>query len=111
MWVTERQGLADGRALHHPHPEQASRERRRRHAEVPDQGDLHAQGIQGLIADSASGRRSDVTAAIKAAGGTVEAFYFCFGDDDVLAIADLPTMSPPAPLACPPPPPAPCGVA
>ncbi len=49
-----------------------------------------AQGIKGLIADSASGRRSDVTAAIKAAGGTVESFYFCFGDDDAIVIADLP---------------------
>jgi uncharacterized protein with GYD domain len=48
------------------------------------------QGIKGLMADSASGRRSDVTAAIKAAGGTVEAFYFCFGDDDVIVIADVP---------------------
>jgi uncharacterized protein with GYD domain len=48
------------------------------------------QGIQGLMADSASGRRSDVTAAIKAAGGTVESFYFCFGEDDVIVIADVP---------------------
>jgi len=48
------------------------------------------KGIQGLVADSASGRRSDVTAAIKAAGGKVEAFYFAFGDDDVIFIADLP---------------------
>jgi uncharacterized protein with GYD domain len=48
------------------------------------------QGIQGLMADSASGRRSDVTAAIKAAGGSVEAFYFCFGQEDVIVIAELP---------------------
>ena len=49
------------------------------------------KGIQGVIADSASGRRSDVTAAINAAGGTVEAFYFAFGEDDVIFIADLPS--------------------
>jgi uncharacterized protein with GYD domain len=48
------------------------------------------QGLQGLMADSASGRRSDVTAAIKSAGGSVEAFYFCFGSDDVIVLADIP---------------------
>ena len=48
------------------------------------------EGIQGLIGDSASGRRADVQAAVKALGGTLEAFYFSFGDDDVVAIVDLP---------------------
>ena len=49
------------------------------------------QGIQGLISDSASGRRADVQAAAKALGGKVEAFYYAFGDDDAVAILDLPT--------------------
>jgi uncharacterized protein with GYD domain len=31
-----------------------------------------------------------VRAAVKALGGTVEAFYFTFGDDDVVTIVDLP---------------------
>jgi len=48
------------------------------------------QGIQGLVSDSASGRRADVQAAVKALGGKVEAFYFAFGDDDVVLILDLP---------------------
>jgi uncharacterized protein with GYD domain len=48
------------------------------------------EGIRGLAADSASGRRADVQAAVKAVGGTVEAFYFAFGDDDVVMILDLP---------------------
>lgn len=47
-------------------------------------------GIQGLVRDSASGRRADVQAAVKALGGTVEAFYYVFGDDDVVMIVDLP---------------------
>lgn len=47
-------------------------------------------GTQGLIADSASGRRADVQTAVKALGGKVEAFYFAFGDDDVISIVDLP---------------------
>ena len=48
------------------------------------------EGIQGLVKDSASGRRADVQAAVKALGGTVEAFYYAFGDDDVVMIVDLP---------------------
>ena len=48
------------------------------------------EGIHGLVRDSASGRRADVQAAVKALGGNVEAFYYAFGDDDVVAIVDLP---------------------
>jgi uncharacterized protein with GYD domain len=47
-------------------------------------------GIQGLVRDSASGRRADVHAAVTALGGTVEAFYYTFGEDDVVLIVDLP---------------------
>ena len=50
------------------------------------------QGIRGLVNDSASGRRADVQAAVKALGGRVEAFYYAFGDDDVVAILDLPNI-------------------
>lgn len=48
------------------------------------------EGIQGLVRDSAAGRRADVQAAVKAVGGKVEAFYYAFGDDDVVMIVDLP---------------------
>lgn len=48
------------------------------------------EGIKGLVKDSASGRRADVQAAVKALGGTVEAFYYGFGEDDVISILDLP---------------------
>jgi uncharacterized protein with GYD domain len=48
------------------------------------------EGIQGLVGDSASGRRADVQAAVKAVGGRVEAFYYAFGADDVIIIVDLP---------------------
>ncbi len=44
------------------------------------------QGIQGLVKDSASGRRADVQAAVKALGGNLEAFYYAFGDDDAVLI-------------------------
>lgn len=48
------------------------------------------EGIRGLVSDSASGRRADVQAAVKAVGGTVEAFYYAFGPDDAIVIMDLP---------------------
>jgi uncharacterized protein with GYD domain len=48
------------------------------------------EGIRGLASDSASGRKADVQAAVKSVGGTVEAFYFAFGDDDVVMIVEVP---------------------
>lgn len=48
------------------------------------------EGLKGLARDSASGRRADVQAAVKALGGNVEAFYYAFGDNDVVIILDLP---------------------
>ncbi len=54
------------------------------------QASYTTQGIQGLVGDSASGRRADVQAAVKALGGNVEAFYYAFGTDDVIIILDLP---------------------
>jgi uncharacterized protein with GYD domain len=48
------------------------------------------EGIQGLVRDSASGRRADVQAAVRTLGGKVEAFYYAFGGDDVVLILDLP---------------------
>jgi uncharacterized protein with GYD domain len=57
------------------------------------------EGIQGLIGDSASGRRADVQAAVHALGGKVEAFYYAFGDDDAVVIVDLPSSVTAAALA------------
>jgi uncharacterized protein with GYD domain len=49
------------------------------------------EGLHGLLSDSAAGRRSDVQAAVRALGGTVESFYYTFGDDDAIVIVDLPS--------------------
>ena len=54
------------------------------------QASYTTEGIQSLVRDSASGRRADVQAAVKTLGGKVEAFYYAFGDDDVVLILDLP---------------------
>ena len=49
-----------------------------------------AEGLQGVVKDTASGRKAAVQKAVKGLGGKVEAFYFSFGDDDVVLIVDLP---------------------
>ena len=45
-------------------------------------------GIKGLAQEGGSKRRAAVEQAIKAAGGKLEAFYFCFGESDGVAVID-----------------------
>ena len=47
-------------------------------------------GVKGLFKDGGSGRRTAIEEAVKGLGGTVECFYFVFGEDDVIVIVDLP---------------------
>jgi uncharacterized protein with GYD domain len=49
-----------------------------------------AAGVKGVAAEGGSSRRESVGRALGSVGGTLEAFYFAFGDADVYAIADLP---------------------
>lgn len=48
------------------------------------------EGTKGLIKDGGSKRRAAAEQVIKALGGSLEAFYFAFGDTDVYVIADVP---------------------
>ena len=48
------------------------------------------EGLKGLLKDGGSKRREVVEQLTKGLGGTLEAFYYAFGDDDVFAIFDLP---------------------
>ncbi len=47
-------------------------------------------GIKGLLKEGGSARRNAAATAIKSVGGTIEAFYFAFGDRDAYVIADIP---------------------
>jgi uncharacterized protein with GYD domain len=49
-----------------------------------------AEGTKGLVKDGGSKRRQVADQAIKSAGGTMEAFYFAFGDADAIVIVDAP---------------------
>lgn len=48
------------------------------------------EGVKGLLKEGGSGRRAAIENATRAAGGSVEAFYFVFGEDDVIVVMDLP---------------------
>ena len=48
------------------------------------------EGVAGVISEGGTARREVVSSAVKELGGSLEAFYFTFGDADVVAICDLP---------------------
>jgi uncharacterized protein with GYD domain len=48
------------------------------------------EGVKGVVKEGGSSRRDTVAKVIEGLGGTMESFYFAFGDDDVYATADLP---------------------
>lgn len=58
-----------------------------------------AEGIKGVLAKGGSSRVEAVTAALKGLGGTLESFYFAFGDADAYVIVDLPDATSAAAVA------------
>ena len=48
------------------------------------------EGLKGLLKEGGSSRRATVEKVIKRMGGTLESFYYAFGEDDVLGIGDFP---------------------
>lgn len=53
-------------------------------------GSYTSEGMQGLLREGGSSRVEAAKQALASAGGTLEAFYFAFGDDDFYIIVDLP---------------------
>ncbi len=56
-------------------------------------------GVQGVLKEGGSGRRDAIGKLLADLGGTLEAFYFAFGDDDVYVIADVPDNTTAAAIA------------
>src|SRR6476661_7003098 len=48
------------------------------------------EGLKGVRAKGAKSRADAVDNMVNRLGGTVESFYFAFGDDDVYVVAELP---------------------
>lgn len=53
-------------------------------------GSYTSEGLKGLLKEGGSGRRKAVEDAVKSMGGHLEAYYFAFGDNDVVTIVDVP---------------------
>jgi uncharacterized protein with GYD domain len=47
-------------------------------------------GVRGVAKEGGTGRVDAVRHATESVGGTLEAFYFAFGENDAYVIADLP---------------------
>jgi len=48
------------------------------------------EGVKGLQKEKGTHRRDSVAKMVESAGGKMEAFYYAFGQDDGIAIYDLP---------------------
>lgn len=48
------------------------------------------EGLDGLLKEGGKSRREAIAETVEAVGGKLEAFYFAFGDTDVIVIVDLP---------------------
>ena len=53
-------------------------------------GSYTPEGFRGLLDEGGSKRREAAEQALKSVGGSLEAFYFSFGDNDFYIIVDLP---------------------
>jgi uncharacterized protein with GYD domain len=66
---------------------------RRRRCEMPKYlfyGSYTPEGFKGLLEEGGSKRIEAAKQALGSAGGTLEAFYFSFGEHDFYILVDLP---------------------
>jgi uncharacterized protein with GYD domain len=54
------------------------------------QGNYVSEGMKGLLQEGGSSRRAAIEQLVGGVGGTVESFYYAFGDTDLFLIADVP---------------------
>ncbi len=48
------------------------------------------ESLKGTVEEGGTARHKAVSAAVKSLGGTLEAYYYTFGDYDVVGIAEMP---------------------
>lgn len=48
------------------------------------------EGARGLADEGGTGRRAAIEEMLNSVGGKLEAFYYAFGADDLIVIADVP---------------------
>lgn len=49
-----------------------------------------SDGTRGLLQEGGSGRKNAVQKALQSLGGSLDAMYFAYGENDVVLIADVP---------------------
>ena len=54
------------------------------------QGSYTREGIQGVLKEGGSGRVDAIGKMLADMGGSLESFYFAFGEEDIVVIAELP---------------------
>ncbi len=54
------------------------------------QARYNSEGAKGVLKEGGSSRRAAVEKVAQSMGGTVEAFYFAFGETDAYVLVDLP---------------------
>jgi len=55
-------------------------------------GSYTSEGIHGLLKEGGTSRRQHFAENVQALGGSVEAYYYALGDDDLFAIVDVPSQ-------------------
>jgi uncharacterized protein with GYD domain len=53
---------------------------------------LKPEAVQGIMKEGGVGRKNYIENFIKEAGGTLESFYYAFGETDVFVVADMPDV-------------------
>ena len=48
------------------------------------------EGTKGLLKEGGTGRREAIRTLVQSAGGTLEAIYYAFGSEDIVAIVEFP---------------------
>ena len=57
------------------------------------EGSYQTEGVRGLVKEGGSHRRAFIGELTKKSGGTMESFYFAFGDSDVYIVVDMPDVA------------------
>ena len=53
-------------------------------------GSYTSDGVKGLLKEGGTARRDETTRIVESLGGKLEAYYWCYGSTDFLAIMDFP---------------------
>tara|TARA_B100000287_G_C20452206_1_gene709926 strand:+ start:264 stop:575 length:312 start_codon:yes stop_codon:yes gene_type:complete len=54
-------------------------------------GSYTAEGAKGLLADGGTNRRDEAKKMVESMGGSLEAYYWCYGSTDFMCIVDVPS--------------------